>query len=82
MRYQSLPGRTMPDILIRGLTAGEVKSLDRLAALEGQSRNTVMREMIRRSLRPSTPIDLEDTRKLLALLSDGLNDEIMSQAWR
>mgnify|MGYP006140998165 FL=1 len=72
----------MPDILIRGLTASEVKSLDRLAALEGQSRNAVIREMIRRSLRPSAPIDLDDTRELLALLSDGLNDDIMSQAWR
>lgn len=82
MRYQLLPGGTMPDILIRGLTASEVKSLDRLAALGGQSRNTVMREMIRRSLRASAPVDPEEARGLFDLLSDLGDESIMSQAWR
>ena len=82
MRYQLLPGSSMPDILIRGLTASEIQSLDRLAALQGHSRNAVVRDLIRRSLRASAPIDPEEARGLFDLLSDLGDESIMSQAWR
>jgi hypothetical protein len=72
----------MSDILIRGLEPAAVARLDELAKQEGISRNALIAKLLSDATRVPVPMNRDETLRVLDLVSDLGDPEVMARAWR
>lgn len=82
MSYHITQEAPMPDILIRGLEPSALARLDELAKQEGLSRNALIAKLLTEVTRIPVPMDRDETLRVLDLMSDLGNPEVMAHAWR
>ncbi len=72
----------MPDVLIRNFSADDLSLLDEQAARLGISRSEYLRRHLHREARRTVaPVTVEDLLELGDLVSDLVDDAVMSDAW-
>ncbi len=72
----------MPDMLIRDVPDEVIAAIDSRAAALGLSRNEYLRRRLRQDAHQAgRAVEVEDLRKLGAVLADLTDREVMSRAW-
>jgi|GEM_PF-223614 len=82
MRYHTLQEVAMADILIRGLEETAVSRLDELASQKGVSRNSLITSILRDAARTPVSMERAETLRVLELVSDLGDSDVMDGAWR
>lgn len=72
----------MSDVLIRDVPEEVIAAIDARATALGLSRNEYLRRRLYQDAQQSgQPVEVDDLRKLEAVVADLSNPEVMSRAW-
>jgi len=72
----------MADLIIRDLPAATLKRLHHQANSHDISVEELASEIIRQALRPSAPLEDSDVERVMELVKDLADPEIMARAWQ
>lgn len=74
-------GARVPDVLIRGVPADDLRALDAAARRLGTTRSALLRQLLHQAAQPAAEVTAADLQWFAAACNDPDDPDFMTRAW-